>query len=157
MNARDWITIAAILVALGLAAYALIETRSIRKRQYRQALLGDISKWATDLLLCANTLDEIYLAKKLGERSRAVDLAARWLAQTDMLKTRLKYIQETSSVVRRGLHDRVAAVGTSLDKYRELVSEELESKTGEGKVLEQLTVLNLRVRELLHEVSKTRK
>jgi len=154
MQVSDFIILAIALLALALGAYSVFDARAIRKRQYKHALLNDAADWATDCMLCANTLDTIYIAKKLGERSRVADLAAKWEAEVALLNSRIKYIEEASSVLKCDLHDRVADVRISLEKYRELASEQLEGKIGEDKVLKQLTKLNLCVRGLIHEVSK---
>jgi len=156
MQVSDFIILATALLALALGAYSVIDARAIRKRQYKHALLGDIADWATDCMLCANMLDTIHIAKKIGERSRVADLSAKWEAGVALLSSRIKHIEGTSSVLKRDLHNRVADMRISLEKYRQLASEHLEGKIGEDDVLKQLTKLNLRVRELMHEVSKTR-
>jgi len=155
MDIGDWIVLAAALVALSLAVYSAIDIRLVHRRLYKQALLSELAEWATDFTLCAGILDEIHIARKLGEKSRAAALETKWSTEIDLLKTRIKYIEETNSNLRHGLGERLTRVQESLDRYRELVSDQLDGKISDEKVLKELTALNLGVRGLLHEVSRT--
>jgi len=152
MDTGYWITLAAAVAALSLAAYAVVSIHIFRKGQYKQILLNDLAEWATDLLLCASILDGIYMARKLGEKSRAADLTAKWSAEIDLLMARIKYFEETSSALWHDLQEHVAKVRESLDRYRELALGQLDGRTSEDKVLKELNVLNLGVRKLLHEI-----
>ena len=154
MGVGDCVTLVAALMALVLAAYSAISIRLIRGRLHRQTLLSELAEWATDLTLCAGILDEAYIARKLGERSRAAGLQAKWSTEIELLKTRIKYIQEASSGLGHGLGEDFAKVRESLDRYQELVSGQLGGKTSDEKVLKELTALNLGVRRLLHEISQ---
>ena len=153
MDVGDWIALAVALVALSLAAYSAIGIRLIHGRLHKQPLLSELAEWATDFTLCAGMLDEIYIARKLGEKSRAAGLETKWSTEIDLLKTRIEYIEEASSGLGHGLGEHFTRVQESLNRYRELVSGQLDGKISDEKVLKELTALNLGVRGLLHEIS----
>ncbi len=48
MDIGDWITLTAILVALGLGVSSLIQTQLLRKKERRERLLTEIIEWATN-------------------------------------------------------------------------------------------------------------
>ncbi len=49
MDISDWITLAAVLVALGLGVSSLIQTQSLQKRERKERLLNEIIEWATSI------------------------------------------------------------------------------------------------------------
>jgi len=50
MNAGDWITLFAVVVALGIGASSLVQTRRLEWRRRREQLLNTIGAWARDIL-----------------------------------------------------------------------------------------------------------
>jgi len=49
MEIGDWITLGAVIVALGLGLYSLIQTHKLQKRERRERLLNEIIEWAKDI------------------------------------------------------------------------------------------------------------
>jgi hypothetical protein len=52
MEVGDWITLAAVIVALGLGVAAILQTQSLQKRERRERLLNEIIDWALSTLNC---------------------------------------------------------------------------------------------------------
>ncbi len=48
MQISDWITLAAVFVALGLGLSSLIQTQSLQKRERKERLLNEIIGWAME-------------------------------------------------------------------------------------------------------------
>ncbi|MFC1937253.1 hypothetical protein ACFLWY_01685 [Chloroflexota bacterium] len=49
MNVSDWITLSAVLVALGLGVSSLIQTQILRKIERRERILKEIIEWAQEI------------------------------------------------------------------------------------------------------------
>ncbi len=49
MNIDSWITLAAVLVALGIGVASILQTQNLQKRERRERLLNEIIEWAVDV------------------------------------------------------------------------------------------------------------
>ena len=49
MNAGDWITLTAVIVALGIGVASILHTQSMQKKERRERLLNEIIEWAIDI------------------------------------------------------------------------------------------------------------
>jgi len=49
MEVGDWITLAAVIVALGLGLSSLIQTHMLQKRERKERLLNEIIEWASNI------------------------------------------------------------------------------------------------------------
>ena len=47
MEVTDWITLAAVVVALGLGVASIIQTQKLQKKERKGRLLNEIIEWAT--------------------------------------------------------------------------------------------------------------
>ena len=52
MEVGDWITLVAVLVALGIGIASILHTQSLQKKERRERLLNEIIEWATDIAKC---------------------------------------------------------------------------------------------------------
>jgi len=52
MEITGWLTLAAVIVALGLGLSSLIQTHRLQKRERRERLLNEIIEWAVDVAKC---------------------------------------------------------------------------------------------------------
>ncbi len=57
MEVGDWITLAAVLVALGLGVSSLIQTQKLKERERKERLLNEIIEWALDVAKCGSTVN----------------------------------------------------------------------------------------------------
>ena len=49
MEVGDWITLVAVIVALGLGVSSLVQTQSLQKRERKERLLNEIIQWAIEI------------------------------------------------------------------------------------------------------------
>ena len=49
MDAGDWITLGAVLVALSLGVASLVQTKRLQKRERKERLLNEIIEWVSDV------------------------------------------------------------------------------------------------------------
>ena len=54
MEIGDWITISAVVVALGIGVTSLIQTKRIQKKIYINNRLNEINNWALDICTCGS-------------------------------------------------------------------------------------------------------
>ena len=52
MDISNWITIAAVIVALGIGVASILHTRSIYKKERKDRLLNELIRWAEDISIC---------------------------------------------------------------------------------------------------------
>jgi hypothetical protein len=52
MEVGDWITLGAVIVALGIGVASILHTQSLQKRERRERLLNEIIEWAVDVAKC---------------------------------------------------------------------------------------------------------
>ena len=57
MNIGDWITLAAVIVALGIGVASILHTQSLQKKERRERLLNEIIEWANDVAVCEFTVN----------------------------------------------------------------------------------------------------
>lgn len=67
MKPGDWITLAAVIVALGLGLASLLQTQFLQKRERKERLLNEIIDWATDISKHGAELNFILLAAQIDE------------------------------------------------------------------------------------------
>jgi hypothetical protein len=49
MNTGDWITLAAVIVALGIGIASILHTQNLQKKERKERLLNEIIEWAEDI------------------------------------------------------------------------------------------------------------
>ncbi|MFH1652155.1 MAG: hypothetical protein ABID87_08685 [Chloroflexota bacterium] len=52
MDIGDWITLAAVIVALGIGVASILQTQIMQRRDRKERLLNEIIEWAIDILNC---------------------------------------------------------------------------------------------------------
>ena len=52
MEVTGWITLAAVIVALGIGVYSFIQTNRLKRAEKRERLLNEIIKWSIDVANC---------------------------------------------------------------------------------------------------------
>jgi len=50
MDIGDWITLAAVVVALGIGVASILHTQSLQKQERKERLLNEIIEWATETI-----------------------------------------------------------------------------------------------------------
>ena len=144
MNISDWITLAAVLVALGLGVSSLIQTQMLQKRERGERLLNEIIEWAIDVAKSA--------------------VSRQTMAKTELWKTKLeykyskaknKYITEVVSSSFNELSSSVRSVTTELDNAIDATMQFIENQKRPGdKLVNYESKLTESVAELITEIGK---
>lgn len=157
MDYGDWITLAVVIVALGLGLSSLIQTQSLQKRERKERLLDEIIEWAIDLNKAT-----------LGQNISLVSLKGRDLITAiyygfAQLSSRSKYIKKIapifdkklSAVVDEAINTLESCMETHLDwiacsdknkdeKMEEAVKKQLEIEKIANKVIAEATEIQTR-------------
>lgn len=70
MEIGDWITLSAVLVALGLGVVSIIQTQWLQKRERKERLLNEIIEWATEISKPLSTKIFDDLAREAGNKAK---------------------------------------------------------------------------------------
>lgn len=101
MEVGDWITLGAVIVALGIGVASILHTQSIQKKERRERLLNEIIEWAIDI--SRSRPEEIYrdIARIREEAKEQEFLAANIRIIMDSLVGMRGRNQYTSSIARK--------------------------------------------------------
>jgi hypothetical protein len=120
MEVGDWITLAAVIVALGIGVASILHTQSSQKRERKERLLNEIIEWATDISTCSFKTDKYALANVVKIDLLLVNLAALE-DQYNSVRMKGKYIQGIASAFGTDLGNSVHEVITKLDEHIEII------------------------------------
>ena len=67
MDFGDWITVGAVIVALGIGVASILQTHRLQKRERRERLLNEIIEWAIDVSKRGADINFLLLAAELDE------------------------------------------------------------------------------------------
>jgi hypothetical protein len=86
MGIGDWITIVAVLVALGIGVSSIIQNEILQKRERKERLLNEIFEWASDIEKAATL-------RRKQNRDELWDAKQKYLSQEAMYE----YINQVTS------------------------------------------------------------
>ena len=126
MEVGDWITLGAVIVALGIGVTSILHTQSLQKRERKERLLNEIIEWALDItdsmlernsdrVLTVNSVEYFYLHML----AHNVDKIANFVS----MQFRGCYIEEISDIFGYNLRDSVEIVLTDLKEHIKLLNE----------------------------------
>lgn len=78
MELSDWITLAAVVVALGIGTSSLVQTQKLQKRERRDRLLNEVIEWAVGVATCEYSVSiekpSLIFTKLYDKDARAYDI-----------------------------------------------------------------------------------
>ena len=141
MEVGDWITLGAVIVALGIGTLSLWQNQRIQKRQYKRQLCNEITQWANDVIsnwLNMNVDKECTLRQNINEnlfwnwrdvsaRSESVEIAAKYFREDicTLVKDIDSLILDITEFIRSARRGEV-----TLDFPKEIPKKELANKFG---------------------------
>jgi len=133
MEPTGWITLVAVIVALGLGLSSLFQTQRLQKRERRERLLNEIIEWAIELNKCAWESGRTISA---GLSSKEFKLYAAFyeLIRFKAADAKSEYIRSIASTFREDLHSNVEQVKKQLDNFIDLKFENIKSRNDEEKL-----------------------
>ncbi len=89
MDISNWITLTAVIVALGLGLSSLIQTHRLQKRESRERLLNEIIEWVSDVKLRTLHADAQTIMLERTQRYTGIFLAiSDALLKAELMKLR---------------------------------------------------------------------
>jgi len=122
MEVGDWITLAAVIVALGIGVASILHTRSMQKKERKERLLNEIIEWATEFPKFFFTMKFEYIQNAKSEEKLRLYLFARFAQDLNILNAligRDVYILNISSSFGINLRLTVQRLIEDLLSYRE--------------------------------------
>ncbi len=122
MVISDWITLAAVLVALGLGISSLMQTQRLQKRERKERLLNEIIEWGIDVGKSGSNIDFLLRAAEIDEQP--------WSKETNLpnlhsnlreLSQRGEYIIKVAGTLDKSLLAAVQVANGRVTKYLESI------------------------------------
>jgi len=153
MEISDWITLAAILVALGIGVSSLIQTERLQKRERKERLLNEIIEWAVANIQATYGQDITVVTLKGDELRSALYLGFV------QLNSRSQYIKRAASifndVITKLVNETVETLESCENVHAEWVS--CTEKEKDKKMEETLAVcksLREKAKAIIEEAAK---
>lgn len=96
MEAGDWITLAAVIIALGIGVASILHTQSLQRKERRERLLNEITEWAVDVLRCEPEVSTPFQAGVKDERSILPVINVDLLTKYRKAAARSEYIRQVA-------------------------------------------------------------
>lgn len=161
MFASNWITLAAVVVALLMGVASIWQTRRIQKKEYKRRLLGEIINWATDVVKCEFESEipvEALLSSEEEQEKRVEHID--WVTHGNLrlryaaLDARSAYIEEVSKAFTWVLSQRVRGTIGKLRVHMGILRDYLQGETNRKEYKEHLDSLRKSAVSLINEAAK---
>lgn len=151
MGIPDWVTLAAVIVALGLGVSSLIQTHLLQKRERKERLLNEIIEWAEDINNASLTPDislgieqlktrEINVIMRYGNSlSKAISIGT--IATVSFRKELSEHVAEVINTLQRFMcikQLKVQGIMPTKEGFPETAIQEIEKERAEGKTIDEL-------------------
>ena len=136
MEIGDWITLVAVLVALGIGVASILHTRSMQKRERRERLLNEIIEWGESIRKSSfvfNLAELISVLQLTGDNKRRV-LALKIDYECRIVGARYTYLKNIASELDVSVQSAIEDVSANLAKHIQLLGLEFDGKTKENDV-----------------------
>lgn len=160
MNIGAWITLAAVVVALGLGLASLLQTQKLQKKERRQRLLNEIIDWANDVINCSSELN-IPLVRGIDRTTMRVYGTSSLYFKYRSVNARSSYVLEVANIVGMDLSHAVKSVTDKISEFIKILEANIATLQKDGtedtKAAEncELKLYNL-VRSLIGKVAEVK-
>jgi hypothetical protein len=127
MDIGDWITLAAVLVALGIGIASILHTRGLQRKERRERLLNEIIEWAIDSARpkYAQELTTLDYTLSIEDQTNIIQLSQS--SYTHTLKIKGDYLSLIASSFTSGLSAAVENLTEELDKHTKLIEDWIDA------------------------------
>ena len=129
MEITGWITLAAVIVALGIGVASILHTQRLQKQGRRDRLLNEIIEWAIDAAKPTYALTLTSLDYTLSEEDQTTFVQLSQASHTDTLKARGKYIGKIALIFTKDLSIAVENVRNNLEEHSKLIEDWVNDKS----------------------------
>ncbi len=128
MEVGDWITLGAVLVALGIGIASILHTQSLQKRERRERLLNEIIDWAIDVSNKRSESKKIFkeLVGITDIKQREIFTYAHTVEVKESyvgMRGKNQYIENITPESEQGLRDAVVKLIDDVGAYIEILDE----------------------------------
>jgi hypothetical protein len=130
MEVGDWITLAAVIVALGIGVASILHTQSLQKRERKERLLNEIIEWAVDVLECEPEVSTDSLQAGVTDQSVVVAfIRVDLFLKYRKVDARSEYVRRIALNFEKGLQSAVKKATGELDTTVEFLRAHLDIAT----------------------------
>jgi len=129
MEVGDWITLAAVIVALGIGVASILHTQSLQKRERRERLLNEIIEWAIDVCRCGLTPPKIPTSKT-STSLYLLDTLAELSLEFESISGRTEYINRIALNFGGNLQSTVHSLAEVVGVRTKLIEEQIDILKG---------------------------
>ena len=117
MEVGDWITLGAVLVALGIGVTSILYTQRLRGKERKERLLNEIIDWALDIVRCGSEAG-FEVTPGLPEEKQKKLIRINWAFRYQVISSKGDYIISIGSIFKReeNLHRLIKAAQGDLEK-----------------------------------------
>ena len=129
MGTSDGITLAAVIVALGIGVTSIIQTKRIQKRTYKHALLKEIIDWATDVGSPKYGLNiDVLTSGGISDNDKLLASLLTQAFHLDMLIQKSNYIAKIAPIFTKDLEKAVEEVRVALREHQKIIDSFTDGK-----------------------------
>jgi len=155
MEIGDWITLAAVLVALGIGVASIWHTRSMQKKERRERLLNEIIEWAADAGKPKYALNVASLSSStVSEKDQQLFYRVGQASYIDALIVRSEYISKIASTFTQNLGTAVENLKNDLENHSQLIQDWIQDKVDAADIGKDEAVLGKSANEVLRKAAK---
>lgn len=123
MEITGWITLAAVIVALGIGVASILHTQSLQKKERRERLLNEIIEWAIDVSNCSISISGSEAIKAEEDPHGKVEQIlthaqlTEWGIRLQSMMTRGKYISASAKIFCDDVKTAIKKLNEDLDQF----------------------------------------
>jgi len=129
MEPTGWITLAAVIVALGIGVASILHTRSLQTRERKERLLNEIIDWALDSAKPKYALALTSIDYTLSEEDQRSIIQVAQASYTRTLIVRGEYIGKIAPIFTQDLSATVENVRKNLEEHSTLIHDWIKGKS----------------------------
>ena len=162
MGVGDWITLGAVIVALGIGVASILHTQKLQKQERKERLLNEIIEWAVEVNRCGSEIG-LQIVPGLTEKYQKRLIRINWAFRYQAINSKSEYIvslgQATAFKKERLLHTSLKTITEKIEEVTNLLwelskSEDDKEKELSSKVTEQEKLLQEYAIKLVKETVK---
>lgn len=156
MGVGDWITLVAVIVALGIGVASILYTQRLQKKERKERLLNEIIEWAEEIAKFLHGWNVASVIRMYGDMNKRLSQHIDWLADLNNLRVKALYLSKISKkkTFGKGLENCVKEAVNDLDRHSKLFDDWLNDKVSPEEVIKQKSLFYLSVKKVIEEAAK---
>lgn len=91
MEVGDWITLSAVIVALGIGVTSILHTQSLQRKERKERILNEIIEWSVEINKCGSEVG-LQVIPGLDEKHQKRIIRINWAFRYQVVDSKSNYI-----------------------------------------------------------------